>query len=133
MSLDRPTLEEFVRHAERFGSELVYQTATDHLEPDELGLLSLALQRIDRKWRLTPREKTTLALALLESPLPDTRICEMSQLHRATVHRLRQERDQAGQPAETATNSAQPCGADVAHRPTPASDTSKPEMRHARA
>lgn len=133
MSLDRPTLEELVRHAERFGSELVYQTAADYLEPDELGLLSLALQRIDRKWRLAPHEKTTLALALLETPLPDARICEMSQLHRATLHRLRQERDQAGQPAETPVDSAQPCGADVAHGPTPATDTSNPEMRHATA
>lgn len=132
MSLDQPTLEEFVRHAERFGSELVYDTAADYLEPDELGLLSLALQRIDRKWRLTPEQKRRLALALIESPLPDARICEMSQLHRATLHRLRQEHEQAGQPAETATDSARPRGTDVAHRPTPATDTSSPEMRHAR-
>jgi hypothetical protein len=133
VSLDRPTLEEFVRRAERFGSELVYQTAADHLEPDELGLLSLALQRVDRKWRLAPQEKTALALALIDGPLPDARICEMSQLHRATLHRLRQERDAVSQLGETAADSAQPCGADVAHRPTPASDTRNPEMRHARA
>ena len=133
MSLDRPTLAEFVRHAERFGSELVYDTAADYLEPDERGLLSLALQRIDRKWRLTPGQKRTLALALLESPLPDARICEMSQLHRATLHRLRQEGDHADQPAQAALDSAQPCGSDVAHRPTAATDTSNPEMRHAGA
>ncbi|MDE3069127.1 MAG: hypothetical protein KGJ43_00160 [Acidobacteriota bacterium] len=134
MSLDQPTLEEFVRRAERYGSELVYETAAaGYLEPEELGLLSLALQRLDRKWRLAPAQKTKLALALLESPLPVARICEMAQLHRATVHRLRQERQQVRQPAETAPDSAQPCAADVAQTPTPTSDTATPGMRHARA
>ncbi len=132
MSLDEPTLEEFVRHAERFSNELVYETAAGYLEPDELGLLSLALQRLDRKWRLAPEQKTKLALALLESPLPVARICEMSQLHRATVHRLRQERDQAPELPEPGRDSAQPSGADVAHTPGPASDTTSAEMRHAR-
>lgn len=133
MSLDQPTLEEFVRHAERYGSELVYETAAGFLEPEELGLLSLALQRLDRKWRLAPAQKTKLALALIETPLPVVRICEMSQLHRATLHRLRQEREQVRQPAETAPDSAQPCAADVAQTPTPTTDTATPEKRHARA
>ncbi|MDE3129624.1 MAG: hypothetical protein KGL16_00590 [Acidobacteriota bacterium] len=133
MSLDQPTLEEFVRHAERYGSELVYETAAGHLEPKELGLLSLALQRLDRKWRLAPAQKTKLALALLETPLPLAQICEMSQLHRATLHRLRQEREQVRQAAETGADSAQPCGADVAQAPTPTTATATGEMRHARA
>jgi hypothetical protein len=134
VSLDQPTLQEFVRHAERYGSELAYEAAVEgYLEPEELGLLSLALQRLDRKWRLAPAQKTKLALALLETPLPVARICEMSQLHRATVHRLRQEREQVRQPAETGADSAQPCAADVAKTPTPTTDTATREMRHARA
>jgi hypothetical protein len=134
VSLEQPTLAEFVRHAERYGSELVYETAAaGYLEPEELGLLSLALQRLDRKWRLAPAQKTKLALALIDSPLPVARICEMSQLHRATLHRFRQEREQVRQAAETASDSAQPCAADVAQAPTPTTDTASPEMRHAGA
>jgi hypothetical protein len=134
VSLDQPTLAEFVRHAERYGSELVYETATQgYLEPEELGLLSLALQRLDRKWHLAPAQKTKLALALIESPLPVARICEMSQLHRATLHRLRQDREQVRQPDETGADSAQPCAADVAETPTPTTATASPEMRHAGA
>lgn len=133
MSLDRPTLQEFVRRAERYGSELVYETAAaGYLKPQELGLLSLALQRLDRKWRLAPAQKTKLAGALLDTPLPVARICEMSQLHQATVHRLRQERQQVRQAAERGSDSAQPCAADGAQTPTPTSDTATPEMRHAR-
>jgi len=38
MSSEEPTLAEFVRHAERYGSELVYETAAEgYLEPEELG------------------------------------------------------------------------------------------------
>jgi len=133
MSIDEPTLQEFIRHAERFGSELVYETAASYLEPDELGQLSLALQRLDRRWRLTPAQKTELALALSERHLPVAEIAEMAQLHRATVHRLRQEHTQLPDLREPGSDSAQPCGADVAQRPAPATDTSSPEMRHARA
>jgi hypothetical protein len=133
VSLERPTLAEFVKHAERFGSELVYETATGYLEPDELGLLSFALQRVDRKWRLAPDQKKELALALSDLQLPVAEIAEMAQLHRATVHRLRQEHTQLPDLAEAGSDSAQPGGADVAHAPTPASDTTSPGMRHARA
>ncbi len=134
MSSEEPTLAEFVRHAERYGSELVYETAAEgYLEPEELGLLSLALRRLDRRWRLSPQQRRKLALALCERRLPLARVCEMAQLSRATLHRLRQQAEQGAQPAESGPDSAQPCGADVSEGQTAAPDTRRPEMRHARA
>lgn len=132
MSLDRPTLAEFVRHAERHGSELVYETAAKgYLEPEELGLLSLALQQLDRRWRLDAAQKTKLALALCERKLPLKRICEMSQLHRVTVYRLRQQHEQEAGLVKVGVDSAQPCGGNVAEKATVASDTNRPELQHA--
>ena len=90
MSIDRPTLEESTDHAERFGSQLVHETAPEgYLDATELGLLSLALQRLDRRWRLPREQRARLALALCDARLPHARICEMAQLSRATPHRLR--------------------------------------------
>ncbi len=134
VSLERPTLAEFVRHADRFGSEFVYETAVEgYLEAEELGLLSLALQRLDQRWRLAPEQKTRLAVAVIASPVPVARICEMSQLHRATLHRVRREREQGRPLAETRADSAQPSGADVAQGGSATTNTTSPEMRHARA
>lgn len=133
MSTDQPTLEEFIRHAERYGSELVYETAAaGYLDPEQLGLLSLALQRLDRKWRLPPAQRAALALALAELRLPQARVCEMAQLSRATLHRLRQQAQEAAQVERMAVDSAQPCGADVSPAPTATSPTPPPEMRHGR-
>ncbi len=48
-----PELEGFIPHAERFGSECVYETAEDFLDPEQLGYLALRLRRIDGRWRLS--------------------------------------------------------------------------------
>lgn len=131
MSLDQPTLDEFIRHAERYGSECVYETAAEgHLDAQELGTLSLALQRIDRKWRLPYRRRAALALALCDIGLPHARVCEMAQVSRATLHRLRQDAQTVSEPAKGAPDSAQPCGGNVSSEPSPTSDTRRREMRH---
>jgi hypothetical protein len=44
--------DRYVKHAERFGTEFVFETARDELSLRQLGYLSLQLQRIDSKWRL---------------------------------------------------------------------------------
>jgi len=44
-----PTLAEFIRHAELYGTELVYETAEDFLGESELMQLLLELNRIDGK------------------------------------------------------------------------------------
>ncbi len=103
MSIARPTLEEStINHAERFGSQLVYETAAEsYLEAAELGLLSLALQRLDRRWRL-----------------------------RTTLHRLRQGGQRVPEAAQTASDPAQPRGAHVSPALSPTSDTRRRQMRH---
>jgi hypothetical protein len=89
---EQPGLADFIRHAERFGSELVYETALDCLhDPHELGLLSLALQRMDRRWQLAPAQRIALARKLLSARLPLIRICDMAQLSRTTLYRLRRD------------------------------------------
>jgi hypothetical protein len=47
----------------------------------------------------------------------------MAQLSRRTLHRLRQKVEEVGDLADTATDSAQPCGADVPKEATPSPDT----------
>jgi hypothetical protein len=131
MSLDQPTLDEFVRHAQRYRSELVYETAEGYLDWRELAALSLALQRIDRHWKLSRERQTRLALALDQAGLPDAEICASAQLSRTTLHRLRHQDEQGPDLAKTGSNSAQPCGANVPKAPTPTTDTTRPEVKHA--
>lgn len=132
MSLDRPTLAEFVRHAERHGSELVYDTAAKgYLDWREIAALSLALQRIDRHWKLSREQQTQIAFALDQAGLPDAEICAGAQLSRSTLHRLRQRHEQETRPAKVGVDSAQPCGVNVPKAPTPTTGTTRSEMKHA--
>lgn len=61
-ALRRP-LDRYERHAQRFGTEMVWETAAGLVGPEppdltvrELGALSLYLQRIDPAWRLPKGE-----------------------------------------------------------------------------
>ena len=133
VSLDRPTLDQFIRHAERYGSELIYETAAaGYLDYREPAALSLALQRIDRRWKLSRDQQTRLALALDQTGLPDAEICASAQLSRTTLHRLRHQDDQVPDLVEVGLDSAQPCGANVPKAATPTKDTTTPKMKHAR-
>lgn len=132
MSLDEPTLQEFVRHAERYGSELVYETALAYLEPEQLGLLSLALQRIDRYWKLGRAQQAWLALALDDAGVADAEICASAHLSRVTLYRLRVQRQQVEQVADAGLDSAQPSGAPVSKADSPTGPTSRPDMKHER-
>ncbi len=105
-----------------FGSEYVYETLEYLPDPRELGMLSLALQRVDHRWWLTREQQAALALALHEAGVPTAHICEMVQLSRRTLHRLRQKREQVSEAEEAAPDSAQPCGADVPKAATPSRD-----------
>jgi hypothetical protein len=75
MSLERPTLAEFVRHAELFGTECVYGTAEAYLAERELRRLRIELDTIEagrrtgrysvgRRRRRT-RAETQVAIELL--------------------------------------------------------------------
>jgi hypothetical protein len=131
MSVDQPTLEEFIRHAERFGAECAYETAAEgYLDAEELGILSLSLQRLDRHWRLKPAQRIVLAKALIAARLPLNQICEMAQISRTTLFRLRTESAEVAEPAKSAPETAQPCAADVSDRTSSTVDTDPAEMKH---
>ena len=48
MSVDRPTLDEFVRHARLFGTECVEETASNYLGERSMALLRVELDGIER-------------------------------------------------------------------------------------
>jgi hypothetical protein len=52
----RATLREYIRHAKRFGTEAVYETAAGDLTRAELAALAEHLRRLDGKWRM-PQER----------------------------------------------------------------------------
>jgi hypothetical protein len=52
------TLRHFIRHAEVYGTELVYERAAAALAGDDLEALARRLATIDPKWRI-PRMPTT--------------------------------------------------------------------------
>ncbi len=82
-------IAQYVRHAERFGVDQVFEAARRDLDVRDLGRLSLQLQRIDPKWRLLPRERQRLALDLIADGEPLARVCEMAQVSRTTLWRIR--------------------------------------------
>jgi hypothetical protein len=55
-NIGRATLREYVRHAERFGTDAVYETAAGDLTRAELALAE-HLRRLDRKWRMPPQQE----------------------------------------------------------------------------
>jgi hypothetical protein len=86
------THHQLARHAERFGPEAVFEAACDaSLPAEELGHLSLRLQRIYPEWRLSGDERKSLALGLLRAGTSPKNVCEMAQLGKTRVYQLRRE------------------------------------------
>jgi DNA-directed RNA polymerase specialized sigma24 family protein len=90
-----PTLTDFVRHAERFGVECVYETA-EETGLSDLGYLTRHLRRIDRSWRLSPNQRERLIAELLGAGLPQREIADLAGVSTDTVGRASAElRDSA--------------------------------------
>ena len=81
----------YVRHAERVGTELVYETAIEDLSARERGALALQLRRIDSGWRLGDRAARALAVALLADHVAADEVARMVGRDRTTIWRLRRE------------------------------------------
>jgi hypothetical protein len=81
-----PTLEEYIRHAERFGVDCVYETA-EETGLIELGYLARHLRRIDRRWRLSSVQRSRLIGELLASGLTHRDIADMAGVSTDTVGR----------------------------------------------
>jgi hypothetical protein len=84
------TLEAYVRHAERFGVELVYETGLElQLTARDLGHLARHLRRLDRRWRLSAADRLALAEGLVATGVKTAEIVEQAGVSYATVSRLR--------------------------------------------
>ncbi len=84
-------LASYVRHAERFGTGEVFETACAELDARNLGRLSLRLQNIDAKWK--PPDAGSFALRLLRDDVPTVDVCRMARISRQTLWRLRNGQD----------------------------------------
>ncbi len=84
-------LASYVRHAERFGTGEVFETACAELDARDLGRLSLRLQNIDPRWR--PPDAGSFALRLLSDDVPAADVCRMARISRQTLWRLRNGQD----------------------------------------
>jgi hypothetical protein len=86
----RPTLDQYVGHAERFGSELIFQTAVElNVPPRDLGHLARHLRRVDRRWRLSPADRHNLAELLVAGGAKTATVVEQAGVSRSTVAGLR--------------------------------------------
>ncbi len=108
------TLAAYVRHAERFGCDGVFEAASADLDASDLGRLSLRLQNLDAKWRMPRADRERLALRLVESGEPVDRACRMAQIGRTTLWRLRNGQDSPKSAPEPAVQS----GVSVSNRGT---------------
>jgi hypothetical protein len=86
----RPTLEQYVTHAQRYGVEDIYKTADElRLSAVELGYLARHLRRVDRHWRLSPSDRHELAERLVAAGLKAADVVEQARVSRSTVASLR--------------------------------------------
>lgn len=126
-----PTLAQFIRHAELYGTEQVYETAQDFLAESELVQLALELNRVDgkptgkrfsgkpkRRKRLSTEQKIQAAEFLRAEGAPNSRIATHLGIGERQVERLFQ---QARERRRAAREALQP---DISAGDTPALDRS---------
>jgi hypothetical protein len=82
----------YVKHAERFGTEVVYQSAEEHELPAlDLGYLARHLRRIGKSWKLDPSQRERLIRGLIAADVPDREIRDIAKVSQDTVRRFREE------------------------------------------
>jgi hypothetical protein len=82
--------DRFIRHAERFGTEEVFEVAAaDGFTATELGRLTLALRRVDPDWRLSRDQREDLFAELDAAGVPDRRLREFLGISQKTLSRER--------------------------------------------
>jgi hypothetical protein len=80
-------LEDYVRHAERYGTEAIFETATEDLDVVALGRLACRLRHIERRWRCPKRD--WLVLGLLDAGVRDRQVCDWVGISRPTLRKVR--------------------------------------------
>ena len=79
-------VDRYARHAEFYGTELVFETAMTELSTLQLGSLSLRLQRHDPKWR-PAIDSVIFAHQLIEVGVPRERACRMATISVRSLQR----------------------------------------------
>lgn len=72
-------LERYVRHAEKYGTNLIIETAAEELPWSALGELSLRLQAVDPKFKLS-RDMAQSMVTALFGVVDDDRLRRMTGL-----------------------------------------------------
>jgi hypothetical protein len=98
-----PVTEEFIRHAERYGSEMVFETASEYLGTVELMKLKRTLDEVDkyadkdrrfsrkrtkRQHKMSRDRMTELVRRYTEDRIPQERIADHMGISVSTVQRL---------------------------------------------
>jgi hypothetical protein len=88
----RPRLDVYVSHAERYETQLVYETAAaDGFPAVELRHLARHLGRVDRRWRIREAKRLALAERLVAAGVKSREVVEMAGVSYSTVAGLRVE------------------------------------------
>lgn len=89
---ERTTLSGYIRHAEHFGTEEVFETALDEgLTMKDLGFLALRLQNLDPKWKLTLENQERFFAALMNVGVPMPKAAGSAGISIATARLWQQE------------------------------------------
>jgi hypothetical protein len=108
--VQHPTLAQLIRHAELYGTDLVYETAEDFLAESELVQLALELNRIDGRARkgvhdfrrrpklkrLSTAQKLKTVAFLIKEGAPHSRIAMHLGVTERQVRRLARETRKTG-------------------------------------
>jgi hypothetical protein len=80
------TLDQYVRHAELYGTECVYETA-EQTGLSDLPYLPPHLRRIDKNWRLNSEQRDRLLHRMIEGGVKYAAISEATGVPLRTVER----------------------------------------------
>ena len=82
---------QFVRHAKRFGTEMVYETAEYGSSAQERVSLARHLRRIDPEWKIGPEARDRLIADMVSEGEPDHKIGEALGISRRAAFTARTE------------------------------------------
>jgi len=85
-------MRQFIRNAELYGTEGVYEVAeAERWGYEDLGKLAMQLRRIDSKWRLSAPQRQRMIGELVASDMPVAKIARLAGVSRTTVWKARRD------------------------------------------
>jgi hypothetical protein len=92
-------LNRYVHHAERWGTECIYETAASEFGAIELAHLADRLRHIDPKWRLDRNRRDVLIVGLDRAGVPAKRISDQIGVDVRTVRQVLDMENRPSKPA----------------------------------